>query len=134
PRGGGRGSVSGDADGDEPLLVRDLRERVPAGPEPAAAPARAQPAVEAEAAGRGQGGAAEEGVRVPGGVVRAPRPGPRAGRPHGHQEALLPQARREEVEVRQVLQEVRRPLRLEGALQDLRHQGVQVRLRHRILQ
>ncbi|KAJ6792064.1 zinc finger protein NUTCRACKER-like [Iris pallida] len=40
--------------------------------------------------------------------------------PHGHQEALLQEARREEVEVRQVLQEVRGPGRLEGPLEDVR--------------
>ncbi|QHO57120.1 uncharacterized protein DS421_3g79570 [Arachis hypogaea] len=39
-----------------------MQERVPEGPEPTAAPTRAQPAVEALAAGEG-GGGAEEGGR-----------------------------------------------------------------------
>ena len=61
-------------------------------------------------------------------------PEKRARRPHRNQEALLPEARREEVEVRQVQQALRRAVGLEGALQDLRHQGVQMRLRHALLE
>ena len=133
PGRGGDRAVAQDADGDEPVPVRDLRQGVPAGPEPAAAPARPQPAVEAEAEGP-EPGAAAAGVPVPGADVRAPRAGPRAGRPHRHQEALLPQARREEVEVRQVLQALRRAVRLEGPLQGLRHPRVPLRLRHPLLQ
>ena len=129
-RGGDR-ALAADAAGDEPVRVRDLRQGVPARPEPAAAPARPQPPLEAPAAQRQ--GAPEARVRVPGEDVRPPQPVPRAGRPHRHQEALLPQARREEVEVRQVQQALRRAVRLEGARQDMRHQGVQMRLRHAIL-
>nr|CAD1828435.1 unnamed protein product [Ananas comosus var. bracteatus] len=134
---GGDCAVAANANGDEPVRVRDLPQGVPAGPEPAAAPARPQPAVEAAAAGerrrRGRGGA-QEGVCVPGADVRAPRGVAGARGPDGDQEALLPEARREEVEVRQVQQEVRGAVGLEGPLQDLRHQGVQVRLWHRLLQ
>jgi hypothetical protein len=38
------------------------------------------------------------------------------------------------VEVRQVQQALRRAVRLEGALQDLRHARVPMRLRHPLLQ
>jgi hypothetical protein len=112
--------------------VRGVQQGVPARAEPAAAPARAQPAVEAEAEGPAAGAAAAR-VPVPGADVRAPRPGARPGRPDGDQEALQPQARREEVEVRQVLQALRRAVGLEGALQDLRHPRVPLRLRHALL-
>ena len=131
PRRGGDRAVAADAAGDEPVRVRGVQQGVPAGAEPAAPPARAQPPLEAEAE-EPQGGPAA-GVPVPGADVRAPRPVPGAGRPHGHQEALLPQARREEVEVRQVQQALRRAVRLEGALQDLRHARVPLRLRHALL-
>ena len=47
---------------------------------------------------------------MPGGVMRAPQPRSRAGRPHGHQEALQQEARGKEVEVREVQQEIRRPV------------------------
>ncbi|MBC2900007.1 hypothetical protein CFC21_112760, partial [Triticum aestivum] len=135
PERGGDRAVAADADGDEPVRVRDLPQGLPARPEPAAAPARPQPAVEAAAARRrGRGGAAEAGLRVPGAGVRAPRPPARAGRPHRHQEALLPQARREEVEVRPLRQALRRALRLEGPRQGLRHPRVPLRLRHPLLQ
>uniref|UniRef100_A0A453E5I9 Uncharacterized protein n=1 Tax=Aegilops tauschii subsp. strangulata TaxID=200361 RepID=A0A453E5I9_AEGTS len=132
PRRGGDRAVAAGADGDEPVRVRDLRQGVPAGPEPAAAPARPQPPLEAQAAEPQRGGA-QEGVRVPGARVRPPRPLPRARRPHRHQEALQPQARREEVEVRQVRQALRRAVRLEGPLQGLRHPRVPMRLRHALL-
>ncbi|KAL5654214.1 hypothetical protein ACJX0J_033533, partial [Zea mays] len=120
-RGGDR-AFAADAVGDESVRVRDLRQGVPARPEPAAAPARPQSPLEAPTAQRGEG-APEARLRVPREDVRPPQPVPRAGRPHRHQEALLPQARREEVEVRQVQQALRRAVRLEGARQDLRHQG-----------
>jgi hypothetical protein len=132
PGRGGHRAVAADADGDEPLRVRGVRQGVPARPEPAAAPARPQPAVEAQAA-QPQGGGAQEGVRVPGARLRAPRPRARARRPHRHQEALQPQARREEVEVRPLRQALRCALRLEGALQGLRHARVPMRLRHPLL-
>jgi hypothetical protein len=131
-RRGGDRAVPQDAAGDEPVRVRGVQQGVPAGAEPAAAPARAQPAVEAEAE-EPQGDAAA-GVPVPGADVRPPQPVAGAGRPHRDQEALLPEARREEVEVRQVQQALRRAVRLEGALQDLRHARVPLRLRHPLLQ
>uniref|UniRef100_A0A453CM67 Uncharacterized protein n=1 Tax=Aegilops tauschii subsp. strangulata TaxID=200361 RepID=A0A453CM67_AEGTS len=132
PGRGGDRAVAQDADGDEPVRVRGVQQGVPARAEPAAAPPRPQPAVEAEAE-EPEPGAAPARVPVPGADVRPPRPVPRPGRPHRHQEALLPQARREEVEVRQVLQALRRAVRLEGALQDLRHPRVPLRLRHPLL-
>ncbi|KAL4287281.1 hypothetical protein AHAS_Ahas19G0170500 [Arachis hypogaea] len=42
------------AGGEEPFRVRDMQERVLEGPEPAVAPVRAQPAVEASAEGEGE--------------------------------------------------------------------------------
>ena len=46
---GGGGAVATRADGDEPVRVRDLQQGLPAGAEPAAAPAGPQPALEAQA-------------------------------------------------------------------------------------
>lgn len=48
---------------------------------------------------RQQQGSEEEGVRVPGSDVRAPSPVEGSRRPHRDQEALLQEARREEVEM-----------------------------------
>lgn len=84
---GGDSTVAEDANGDEPIRLRDLQQGFSEGPEPAAAPERPQPAVEAAAAGGGEGGE-EEGLRVPGEELRPPRPRPRPRRPHRHQEAL----------------------------------------------
>ncbi|URE27012.1 Zinc finger protein [Musa troglodytarum] len=109
-----------------------MRQRVPEGSKLAAPPPRSQPPMEAEA--ENQQGAEEEGVRVPGEELRAPPPVEGARRPHRHQEALLPQARREEMEVRQVLQALRGAVRLQSPLQDLRHQGVPLRLWNRFLE
>ena len=99
-----------------------MQQGIPEGPESAASPAGPQPAVEAAAEVK-QGGA-KESVRVPRAHVRAPRPCQSFRGLDGDQEALLQEARREEVEMRQVLQEVRCSVRLEGALQSLRHQRV----------
>ncbi|KAL5658399.1 hypothetical protein ACJX0J_031562, partial [Zea mays] len=131
-RGGGL-AVAADAAGVGPVRVRDLRAGVPARPEPADAPAAAQGAVEAAEAG-GRGGGAEAGVRVPGAQLPAPQPLPRAGRPRRHQEALPPQAQRPApVGLRPLLQGLRRPLRLQGPPQDLRHPRPLLRLRPRLL-
>lgn len=100
-------AVAEDANGDEPVRVRGVQQGVPEGAESAAAPAGAQPAV--EAAAEEQQGGAEEGVPVPGAELRPPRPRPGPRRPHRNQEALLQKARREEVQVREMLQEIRRP-------------------------
>ena len=99
--------------------MRGLQQRVPERAEPTAPQERPQFALEAQA--EDQQGAEAQGVPLPRAHLRPPRPVPRPRRPHRHQEALLPQARREEVEVREVLQALRRPVRLEGPLQDLRH-------------
>lgn len=128
---GGDRFVAEDAAGDESFRVRDLQQRVPTRPEPAASPARSQLAVEAPAE-NDQGGT-QAGLRVSRAFLRAPQPDEGSRRPHRHQEALLPEARREEVEVRAVLQEVRRAIRLEGAHEDLWHQRVQMRLWNTVL-
>ena len=86
--------------------MRDMQERVPEGPEPTAAPARAQPAVEASAEGEG-GGGAEEGVRMSGEELRPPREFSCAGGLDGDKETLQQKARREEAEMRKVFQEIR---------------------------
>ncbi|EMS50894.1 Zinc finger protein MAGPIE [Triticum urartu] len=65
-------AVAAVPDGHEPVRVRGVRQGVPAGAEPAAAPSRPQPAVEAEAE-EPQGDAAA-GVPVPGADVRCPEP------------------------------------------------------------
>ena len=70
---------------------------------------------------------------MPGAELRPPRPRPCTGGPDGDQEALQQEARREEVEVRAVREEVRRQVGLEGAFEDVRDEGVQVRLRGRLL-
>lgn len=69
-RGGDR-SIAKDTDGHKPLRVRDLQQRVPEGPEPAAPPARPQPAVEAEAEGEDRD-PEEEGVHMSRDGLRAP--------------------------------------------------------------
>uniref|UniRef100_J3L8F3 BIRD-IDD transcription factor second C2H2 zinc finger domain-containing protein n=1 Tax=Oryza brachyantha TaxID=4533 RepID=J3L8F3_ORYBR len=51
---GGDRAVAEDAAGDEPVRVQGVQQGFPAGAESAAAPARAQPAVEAEAEEPGQ--------------------------------------------------------------------------------
>jgi len=63
-------SVAKVADGDEPVHLRSVQQGVSARPEPAAASARAQFAVEAAAEDEGRG--EEEGVRVSGEELRAP--------------------------------------------------------------
>ena len=72
------------------------------GTEPAAPQEGPQPAMEAEAEMQ-QGSSKEEGVRVPGAILCAPPSFQGSWRPDGDQEALLPKAWREEVEVWQVL-------------------------------
>lgn len=79
--------------------MRDMQEGVLEGAEPAAAHKRAQPAMEAETK-KQRGDDEEESVRVPGGELRAPPHVACIGRPHWDQEALLPEARGEEVKVR----------------------------------
>jgi len=68
----------------------------------------------------------EEGLCVPRSKLRSPRPFKGPGGPNWHQEALLQKARREEVEMRQMLQEVCCSIRLESSLQDLWHKRVQM--------
>ena len=80
------------------------------------------------------GGGAEARVRVPGAELPAPRPLPRPGRPGRHQEALPPQAQRPPpVGLQPLLHGLRRPLRLQGPPQDLRHPRPLLRLRPRLL-
>ncbi|RZS12553.1 hypothetical protein BHM03_00044020, partial [Ensete ventricosum] len=138
PGGGGDRAVAGNAAGGEQLRLRGLQQGVPAGSEPPDTPPGAQPALELRGeegvVGRGGGEGEAAGVRVPGGELRVPRPVPGARGPHGDQEALQPEARGEEVGMRVVLQEVRRPGGLEGALQDLWHPGVRVPLWHPLRQ
>jgi len=64
-------SVAKVADGDEPVHMRSVQQGFPERPEPAAASARAQSAVEAAAKIEGRGGE-EEGVRVSREELRAP--------------------------------------------------------------
>lgn len=68
---GGDSAVAEDPFGDEPVHMRNLQQGVPEGPESAAPPARAQPAMEAEAALE-QGGQ-ETGLRLPWALLRPPR-------------------------------------------------------------
>ena len=70
------------------------------------------------------GGCEKEGVRVSGGRVRAQRPLAGTGGPHWDQEALLEEARREEMEVREVLEAVCGSVGLESSFQDLWYKGV----------
>ncbi|TVU10407.1 hypothetical protein EJB05_43933, partial [Eragrostis curvula] len=65
-------TVAADAVSDEPLRVRGVQQGVPVRAEPATAPSRSQPSLEAEVEEpqREQG----QGVPVPGANVRAPRP------------------------------------------------------------
>jgi hypothetical protein len=65
-------SVSKDPVGHEPIRVRNLQRRVSEGAEPAAPSAGSRSSVEASA--EVEQGGEEEGLRVSGGVVRAPRP------------------------------------------------------------
>ena len=58
----------------------------------------------------------EEGLRLPRKELRSQPPFEGSRRPHRHKEALLQEARREEVEVREVLKALRRSIRLEGSL------------------
>ncbi|KAG6400821.1 hypothetical protein SASPL_137664 [Salvia splendens] len=124
--------VSENPDDGEQIRVRDLQQGLSEGSEPPAPPERAQSAVEAEA--EEQQGESEEGLRLPGAVVPPPPPVPGAGRPHRNQEALLPETRREEVEVRKMLQDLRRSVRLESPLQNLRNSRVSMRLWNPLLQ
>ena len=79
-------------------------------------------------------GGAQARFRVPRAELPPPRPRPRAGRPGGHQEALPAQARRAAaVGVRPLRQGLRRPVRLQGPPQDLRHPRPLLRLRPRLL-
>ena len=81
-----------------------MQQRVPKGAEPTAAQKRTQPALEAKAEDYKR--TKTEGLSVPGAHMRPPRPIEGSRRPDWDQKALLEKARREEVEVRQVLQEV----------------------------
>lgn len=85
-------SVAKVADGDQPIHLRSVQQGFPEGPEPAAAPARAQLAVEAAAEKQGRGGE-EEGVRLSREDLCAPRPLQSPGRPHRNKKALQQKAR-----------------------------------------
>lgn len=63
----------------------------------------------------------EEGVCLPRAELRASRPCTSPRRLNGDQETLLEEARREEMEVREVLEALCRPIRLESSFQDMRH-------------
>lgn len=65
--------------------------------------------------------AEEARLCVPWKELRPQPPFQGSRRPNRNKEALLPETRREEVEVREVLKTVRRSVRLESPLQDLWH-------------
>lgn len=108
-----------------------MQAGIPEGAEPADAPAEAQGAV--EAAEEGSGGE-EEGVRVPGGGVCAPPPIPRPGGPGGDQEAFQEETQQPQgMALPQMLQGLRRALRLQSSSQNLWHQRPLLRLWPRFL-
>lgn len=63
----------------------------------------------------------EAGLHLPRTDLCAPQPRPRIGRPYRDQKAFQQKAWREEVEMRQVLEEIRGAIGLEGASEDLWH-------------
>lgn len=125
-------AVPAHSHGDKSLRLWNLQQGIPTGPEPTVAPTRAQPTMETEAAEQ-QRRLTQEGVHLPRDQLCAPWPSTGTRRPYRDQETLQPQARGEEVEMREVLQEVCGSVRLEGAFKDLWHQGIPLWLRHPLL-
>lgn len=68
----------------------------------------------------------KKGICLSGAVVRPPPSVESSRRSHWNKEALLPETRREEVEVRKVLKKLRSEVRLEGPFQDLWYKRVQM--------
>ena len=113
----GHCSIPEDPHGHKPIHMRNMQQRVPERPKPSASPKGSQPSVEAKTKVQQRG--EKEGLYLPWTNLRPPRPCKSTRRPHWHQKAFQQKARREEVEVWKVLQEIRSPIRLESSHQNL---------------
>lgn len=86
--------------GNKPILMWNLQQGFPEGPELAASPTRPQSSMEAKAKNKQR--SSQKGVCLSWEELRAPRSVKGARRSHWNKEALQPKARREEMEVREM--------------------------------